>query len=107
MSTLLHSESEAPTNTSSTKRMLSVKNVTKTYSNQVGVENISFELMPGQVLGLLGHNGAGKSTLIKSLLGGHNYQGDIEAVVSRSSNLAIRSHLKCRIDAALAQRDGG
>lgn len=78
MSTLLHSESEAPKNTSSTKRMLSVKNVTKTYSNQAGVENISFELMPGQVLGLLGHNGAGKSTLIKSLLGGHNYQGDIE-----------------------------
>ncbi|EDK30100.1 putative ABC transporter ATP-binding protein [Vibrionales bacterium SWAT-3] len=58
--------------------LLSVKNVTKTYSNQVGVENISFELKPGQVLGLLGHNGAGKSTLIKSLLGGHNYQGEIE-----------------------------
>ena len=53
--------------------LLSVKNVTKTYSNQVGVENISFELKPGQVLGLLGHNGAGKSTLIKSLLGGHSY----------------------------------
>lgn len=58
--------------------LLSVKNVTKTYSNQVGVENISFELKPGQVLGLLGHNGAGKSTLIKSLLGGHNYQGEIK-----------------------------
>ncbi|CAK2485538.1 ABC transporter ATP-binding protein [Vibrio crassostreae] len=58
--------------------LLSVKNVTKTYSNQVGVENISFELKPGQVLGLLGHNGAGKSTLIKSLLGGHSYQGEIE-----------------------------
>ena len=58
--------------------LLSAKNVTKTYSNQVGVENISFELKPGQVLGLLGHNGAGKSTLIKSLLGGHNYQGEIK-----------------------------
>lgn len=58
--------------------LLSVKNVTKTYLNQVGVENISFELKPGQVLGLLGHNGAGKSTLIKSLLGGHSYQGEIE-----------------------------
>ena len=58
--------------------LLSAKNVTKTYSNQVCVENISFELKPGQVLGLLGHNGAGKSTLIKSLLGGHSYQGEIE-----------------------------
>ena len=78
MSILHRSENEALTKTRSTNRMLSVKNVTKTYSNQVGVENISFELMPGQVLGLLGHNGAGKSTLIKSLLGGHTYQGDIE-----------------------------
>jgi ABC-2 type transport system ATP-binding protein len=78
MSRSLPSENEYPTNTSSTKRLLSVKNVTKTYSNQVGVEDISFELKPGQVLGLLGHNGAGKSTLIKSLLGGHNYQGEIE-----------------------------
>lgn len=78
MSILHRAENEALTKTRSTNRMLSVKNVTKTYLNQVGVENISFELMPGQVLGLLGHNGAGKSTLIKSLLGGHNYQGDIE-----------------------------
>jgi len=78
MSILHGSENEALTKTSSTNRMLSVKNVTKTYSDQVGVENISFELMPGQVLGLLGHNGAGKSTLLKSLLGGHTYQGDIE-----------------------------
>ena len=33
------------------------------------VENVSLDLMPGEVLGLLGHNGAGKSTLIKILSG--------------------------------------
>jgi ABC-2 type transport system ATP-binding protein len=78
MSTALLSGNEPSTNSPSTQRLLSVKNLTKSYSNQVGVENISFDLHSGQVLGLLGHNGAGKSTLIKSLLGGHNYQGDIE-----------------------------
>ncbi len=60
------------------KTLLSAKNVTKRYPNSQGIEGISFELKSGQALGLLGHNGAGKSTLIKSLLGGHRYQGEIE-----------------------------
>lgn len=38
------------------------------------VDHVSVDLMPGEVVGLLGHNGAGKSTLIKILSGA--YQGD-------------------------------
>ncbi|MGD8117030.1 ABC transporter ATP-binding protein [Vibrio sp. TRT 29B02] len=65
--------------------LISARQVSKEYSGRVkgqneAIKNISFELKPGQVLGLLGHNGAGKSTLIKSLLGAHQYRGDIEVL---------------------------
>lgn len=49
--------------------MLTVKNLTKKYKNNTAVDNISFEVKPGEILGLLGPNGAGKSTTIKSIIG--------------------------------------
>lgn len=57
--------------------LVDVKNVSKTYQSKLAVNNLSFTLKSGQVLGLLGHNGAGKSSLINALLGAKSYQGDI------------------------------
>ncbi|MEI6898142.1 MAG: ABC transporter ATP-binding protein [Psychromonas sp.] len=57
--------------------LVDVKNVSKTYQGKLAVNNLSFSLKSGQVLGLLGHNGAGKSSLINALLGAKSYQGDI------------------------------
>ena len=44
---------------------LSLKNVSKQYKNQKAVDNISFELKSGEIVGFLGPNGAGKSTTMK------------------------------------------
>ena len=49
--------------------MLKVKNLTKKYKDFVAVNNISFTINPGEIVGLLGPNGAGKSTTIKSIIG--------------------------------------
>ncbi|SFT95850.1 ABC-type multidrug transport system, ATPase component [Algoriphagus locisalis] len=49
--------------------MLSVTNLVKTYGKQNAVNDISFELQGGEVVGLLGPNGAGKSTTMKCIVG--------------------------------------
>ena len=49
--------------------ILEVKNLTKRFGNFTAVDNISFELREGEILGLLGPNGAGKTTTIQMLLG--------------------------------------
>lgn len=49
--------------------MITVKNVCKKYGSFVAVDNISFEIDDGEIIGLLGPNGAGKSTTMNMLTG--------------------------------------
>ncbi|NOQ81249.1 MAG: ATP-binding cassette domain-containing protein [Methylophaga sp.] len=49
--------------------LLSVASLSRHYRNQIAVNNISFEINKGEVLGFLGPNGAGKSTTMKMLSG--------------------------------------
>lgn len=48
--------------------MLSIKGLNKRYSN-FDVDDVSFDIPDGSVVGLIGENGAGKSTVIKCILG--------------------------------------
>lgn len=49
--------------------MIEVKNVTKKYESTIAVDNISFDVKDGEVVGLLGPNGAGKSTTMNMITG--------------------------------------
>lgn len=49
--------------------ILEVKNLTKTFGKTAVVDDISFTLQEGEILGMLGSNGAGKTTIIQMLLG--------------------------------------
>lgn len=49
--------------------MIEVSHLTKYYGDFAAVENLTFKLVPGEILGFLGPNGAGKSTTMKMLTG--------------------------------------
>ena len=49
--------------------MIETRQLTKRYGDLTAVDNISFKVEPGQVLGFLGPNGAGKSTTMKMIAG--------------------------------------
>ncbi len=51
------------------KPIVEVRNLTKRFDDFTAVDNISFDIHEGEILGLLGPNGAGKTTTIHMLLG--------------------------------------
>ena len=49
--------------------MIEIKNLTKRYGKKIALDNISFSVKPGEILGFLGSNGAGKSTTMNIITG--------------------------------------
>ncbi len=47
--------------------MIRAQGLTRTFGSLVAVEDISFEVRPGEIMGLLGPNGAGKTTILRML----------------------------------------
>lgn len=78
--------------------LLSIRGLTKSFGQIKAVDNVSLDVFPGEVVGLIGDNGAGKSTFL-SLLSGYNkkdrgdfyYKGE---KVSFSSPRTSRRNLK-------------
>tara|TARA_Y100001970_G_scaffold153133_1_gene187569 strand:- start:8463 stop:9185 length:723 start_codon:yes stop_codon:yes gene_type:complete len=75
---------------------LSVENISKSYSNKIAVDGISFEMDSGSTLGLLGPNGAGKTTLFYMVAGLLKKDSGSIKLDSRdisSKNISERSNL--------------
>jgi len=63
--------------------VIEVEGLTKNYGDRLAVNNLSFTVQPGEVLGLVGPNGAGKTTTLRSLAG---------IIVPSSGQIRIAGH---------------
>ncbi|WP_207483607.1 ATP-binding cassette domain-containing protein [Arenibaculum pallidiluteum] len=69
--------------------LVEMRNIAIHFGGVRAVDDVSIDLMPGEVVALLGHNGAGKSTLIKILSGA--YRADMGEIYVNGEKAEIRS----------------
>ncbi|KQB97617.1 ABC transporter ATP-binding protein [Loktanella sp. 1ANDIMAR09] len=74
--------------------LLEMRNISIHFGGIKAVDNVSIDVMPGEVVGLLGHNGAGKSTLIKILSGA--YKKDAGEIYVDGKKVEINSPIDAR-----------
>lgn len=60
--------------------VVQAKNLNKCYGDVAAMDNISFTLEQGSILGLIGPNGAGKTTTLKALLGLTSFEGSLDVL---------------------------
>ena len=69
--------------------LVNLKNISISFGGIKAVDDVSVDLYPGEVVGLLGHNGAGKSTLIKCLSGA--YKADSGEIFINGDKVVINN----------------
>jgi ABC-type sugar transport system ATPase subunit len=74
--------------------ILNVKDITKTFPGVKALDNVSFDIRPGEVHALVGENGAGKSTLMKVLAG--LYKPDGGEIVYQGAPTQVSGPLDAR-----------
>lgn len=87
--------------------MLEAQNISAGYSkNMTIIENVSFTLSEGEIIGIIGKNGCGKSTLLKSMLGLAPYRSGREILFGMDISSYSAEHIaKTGLIGYLPQRD--
>ena len=70
--------------------LVEARNLTLSYGAKRAVDDVSFVIPKGRVVGLLGHNGAGKTTLMKALVGLTQGQGELSVMGLRPHDQRVQ-----------------
>ncbi|MES2311863.1 MAG: ABC transporter ATP-binding protein [Pseudomonadota bacterium] len=60
--------------------VITASGLTKRYKSALALDNVSFQIAPGRIVGLIGPNGAGKTTALKAILGLTDFTGDLNVL---------------------------
>jgi ABC-2 type transport system ATP-binding protein len=60
--------------------VITAKGLSKRYKNSVALDNVSFQIPAGRIVGLIGPNGAGKTTALKAILGLTDFSGELNVL---------------------------
>lgn len=60
--------------------VISAKGLSKRYGKQLAVDNVSFDIAAGRIVGLIGPNGSGKTTTLKAALGLIPFEGELSVL---------------------------
>ena len=60
--------------------IVEVRNVSKHFGDFAALDDVSFNISPGSIVGLIGPNGAGKTTTLKSILGLTSFDGEMSVL---------------------------
>lgn len=74
--------------------LIEVKNISAGYGRELVLEDISFEINKGEIVGLLGVNGSGKSTFVKALCNIIPHKGDVVAMEKNTRKLSAKALAK-------------
>ena len=60
--------------------IVSAKGLTRSYGKTIAVDNITFDIPAGRIVGLIGPNGSGKTTALKAILGLSPFEGELKVL---------------------------
>ena len=86
--------------------VISAKGLSKRYGKSVAVDNVSFEIPAGRIVGLIGPNGSGKTTTLKAMLGLIPFEGELKVLGMdpRTQRDELMQHVSFIADVAVLPR---
>jgi ABC-2 type transport system ATP-binding protein len=60
--------------------VITASGLSKQYKSSLALDNVSFQIAPGRIVGLIGPNGAGKTTALKAILGLTDFTGELNVL---------------------------